>query len=215
MLRRLLQASALLLLWVANLMLVASFWTNAIGLGFFGILIGGVFGLPIAYFWFMSDRLAFARFDEHIRPVLERLAGRRRTIDQPAARKAVAAHAVFDDDGIELPVRVIEHKQIEEAHPPAVVKVDVEVDDADREAWEAKKAADAEYERLRNTIPGLSFDDVVSFIEHDDPRVRLAVVQHLRHMEDARIQERLRLALDDNNVVVRRAARLALEERHI
>lgn len=86
---------------------------------------------------------------------------------------------------------------------------------ARREAeWEQKKAADREYERIRDLLHAeAEYEALVSYLDHTDARVRLVVVQRLRHLEDERTLAHFQAALDDEDATVQRAARLALEER--
>jgi hypothetical protein len=118
--------------------------------------------------------------------------------------------------------------------PPATLKVPVELlqdeenDDSGRaneeasvpveppkpSEWELNKARDAEYKRIRSEIenPETPLEDVLAYQIHADERVRLALVQRLRHTNDENTATYLNQALEDEADVVRRAARIALQE---
>jgi hypothetical protein len=222
MINRLIKVGALILLWTANLLLVISLWTSIIGIGIFGIIIGAVLGLPLAYLWIISDKIAFREFDKTVRPTLERLAGRRSIRSVPQLPEKVnrpsSSAAKPGPGGIDVPVRVtqthkvvIEHQTIE----PEPLHIPVDTTEAiprQPTEWEVQRALDAEYERIKEEMISLDYDGLLAYIDHDDARVRLWVVQTLRHMDDERVTQDLTRALEDSNVVVRRAAKIALDE---
>ncbi len=81
--------------------------------------------------------------------------------------------------------------------------------------WELQKEADAKYKEAKAEIEALAptdYDELVDYMGHEDARVRLAAVQRLRHTDDERVLNNLQQALDDDDLVVQRAARIALEE---
>lgn len=222
MVNRLIKVGALILLWTANLLLVISLWTSIIGIGIFGIIIGTVLGLPLAYLWIISDKIAFREFDKTVRPTLERLAGRRspRPLAQlpEKVNRPTGSAAKPGPGGVDILVRVTQsHKVVIEHQNSEPESIHVPVDTTEAvprqpTEWEVQRALDAEYERIKNEIESLDYDGLLAYIDHDDARVRLWVVQTLRHMNDERVTQDLNRALEDSNVVVRRAAKIALDE---
>ena len=128
--------------------------------------------------------------------------------------------------------QVVAQKPVTSAEPAAVrVPVDILVEEDAAEdvvlvasepvpppkpsEWELQKQADAEYKQIKEEIEALAptaYDKLIDYLGHNDARVRLAVVQRLRHLEDERVVSNLQQALDDEDAVVQRAARIALEE---
>jgi hypothetical protein len=225
MVDRLIRLGALILLWTANLLLVVSLWTNIFSIGVFGIVIGTVLGLPLAYLWIVSDKIAFRHFDETVRPTLERLAGRRstQTVAQlPDKANRPSGHvAKPGPGGMDIPVRVTQTQPVvieQPAPQPEPIRVPVDTSEAaprQPTEWEVQQALDAEYERIRDELMSLDYDGLLEYTDHEDARVRLAVVQTLRHMADERVSDDLNRALEDSNVVVRRAAKIALDELNV
>lgn len=116
---------------------------------------------------------------------------------EPIIKVKVEIASADDEDIVGIPVAL----PIEEIAPPQPSE------------WDLKKAADAEYERIREILAESNdFEAIADYLDHQDERVRLTAIQTLRHIGDERVNKRLEIALEDDADVVKRAARIALQE---
>ena len=233
MLHRALQITILLTLWIANIMIAISIWRDIFALGVIGLLFGVIFGLPATYLWLSVDKFAMHQFKTHIRPHLMQLARR-----QPNRQTTEKHHVpVLLNDGekeiIIMPEAGI--KSLPASAPAPVIHVPIEIIDSSTEAsvetsqplppapatppspteWELQQIANEAYTQAKAELALVADEDyagIIDYFSHEDARVRLAVVQRLRHLDHAEVGEVLHKAINDTDAVVQRAARIALEE---
>ena len=122
----------------------------------------------------------------------------------------------FEGESREIPVRVIETPP--PPPEPAVVHVPVSIEEeiqAHQPPPLPQKTgmSSAERQALIDQLNEASAtDDILPYASHEDTLVRLYAVQRLGNLGDGNVEPELRVALDDPEDIVQRAARLALHK---
>lgn len=168
----------------------------------FGLLVG----LPAAYIHFFTvDGLSWqslkAKFTPRLLPQINLPTWPKpeaKATSTPPPAKSTAP--VVDDDELAIPIPVRVERPLAPTPPSAP--------DTPLQPSLAPEARQVIVEDIKTMIGS---DELDEYLHHSDALVRLYAVQRLGDMADEGVEERLRLALKDEQQVVQRAARLALE----
>lgn len=168
----------------------------------FGLLVG----LPAAYIHFFTvDGLSWQTLKTKFVPrVLPQIKlpnfpkPESKATPTPPAPKSAAP--IVEDDELPIPIPVRVERPMAPMTPPAP--------DAPLQPSLSPEERQVIVDDIKTMIES---NELAEYLQHSDALVRLYAVQRLGEMADEGVEARLRLALNDGQMVVQRAARLALE----
>ena len=209
---------------------IALMWMGMAGGGIFmqfaGMALGLLVGVPAAYFTFVMQDFRIERRGLRFKVVQppSKTEAQDETIEEVPVvvrpKPTPAPQADSDSEPIEIPVRVVPPDPEPDLIPVQIFEeaaeaeaVPIKVLDPEPEPEPLPGISDAERQRLIDDITATTdLDLLATYATHEEPLVRLYAVQKLGDLRKRDASEALLAALEDDQDVVKRAAKLALHK---